>query len=283
MRSRVQKRGGRGKDVELRTSIKGEDQCYSISAMSRVFILGLIVFLFASTAQAGLLDRDMRESAFLDDLLHARQNRYVQNPLYSYFAGPRKKRLAPLASRDLLGQIISHAETYRYTVQPNDTLKKIAREHQTTLEVIKQINKIKSSRIKPGQKFWIPYAPLVIEINKTRNRLYVKTGGVLLKDYPVSTGKSEAQTPLGVFFIRSRYPFPTWFHKGVVVSSSSPDNFLGTRWLGFDEPKYGIHGTIFPEQIGQSVSKGCVRMKNEDVEELYEVVPVGTAVIISGN
>jgi LysM repeat protein len=249
--------------------------------MGRVVILCLVIFLFASTAQAGLLERDIREKAFLDDLLHARYNPFVQNPVFSYFAGPERQRIAPLAGRDLLGLICSRAQMFRYTVQPNDSLKSIAREHRTTVELIKQVNKITSDRIKPGQKLWLPDALLTIEINKTRNRLYVKVGDVLLKDYPVSTGKSEAQTPRGVFFIRSRYPFPTWFHKGEVVSSSSPDNFLGSRWLGLDEPQYGIHGTIFPEQIGQSVSKGCVRMKNEDVEELYEVVPIGTAVIIT--
>jgi LysM repeat protein len=251
--------------------------------MGRVVSLCLVIFLFASTAEARLLERDMREKAFLSDLLRAKYNRYVENPIYSYFAGPERQRIAPPARRDLLSLICSRAQAISYTVQPNDSLKKIAREHRTTIELIKQINKIRSDHIRPGQKLWLPYAPLVIEINKTQNRLYVKTGVVLLKEYPVSTGMSDTQTPRGVFFIRSRYPFPTWFHKGVVVSSSSPDNFLGTRWLGLDEPQYGIHGTIFPELIGQSVSKGCVRMKNEDVEELYEVVPIGTAVIITGN
>ena len=117
--------------------------------------------------------------------------------------------------------------------------------------------------------------------NKTFNRLYLKAGGVLIKEYPVSTGKSSAQTPLGIFLIQSRYPYPTWFHKGVVVPGGAPDNFLGTRWLGLDKPQYGIHGTIFPEQIGQSVSKGCIRMKNEDIEELYEFIPIGTVVVIT--
>jgi lipoprotein-anchoring transpeptidase ErfK/SrfK len=65
-----------------------------------------------------------------------------------------------------------------------------------------------------------------------------------------------------------------------VVPPRSPENFLGTRWLGFNIPKYGIHGTIYPELIGQSVSGGCVRMRNEDVEELYAIIPVGTKVVI---
>jgi hypothetical protein len=54
---------------------------------------------------------------------------------------------------------------------------------------------------------------------------------------------------------------------------------LGTRRLDLGDG-YGIHGTDNPASIGQSVSHGCVRMHNEDVERLYPMVPVGTAVYI---
>jgi len=54
---------------------------------------------------------------------------------------------------------------------------------------------------------------------------------------------------------------------------------LGTRRLDLGDG-YGIHGTDEPKSIGQSVSHGCVRMLNKDVEQLYPMVPVGTAVYI---
>ncbi len=54
---------------------------------------------------------------------------------------------------------------------------------------------------------------------------------------------------------------------------------LGTRRLELGDG-YGIHGTDHPESIGQSVSHGCVRMRNEDIEKLYPMVPVGTPVYI---
>ena len=50
---------------------------------------------------------------------------------------------------------------------------------------------------------------------------------------------------------------------------------LGTRRLVLGDG-YGIHGTNAPETIGRSVSHGCVRLRNEDIEKLYEMVPVGT-------
>ena len=54
---------------------------------------------------------------------------------------------------------------------------------------------------------------------------------------------------------------------------------MGTRRLELGDG-YGIHGTDHPESIGQSVSHGCVRMRNEDIEKLYPMVPVGTPVYI---
>jgi hypothetical protein len=54
---------------------------------------------------------------------------------------------------------------------------------------------------------------------------------------------------------------------------------LGTRRLVLGDG-YGIHGTNLPETIGRSVSHGCVRLRNEDIEKLYDMVPVGTPVYI---
>jgi lipoprotein-anchoring transpeptidase ErfK/SrfK len=54
---------------------------------------------------------------------------------------------------------------------------------------------------------------------------------------------------------------------------------LGTRRLVLGDG-YGIHGTNAPETIGRSVSHGCVRLRNEDIEKLYDMVPVGTPVYI---
>jgi L,D-transpeptidase-like protein len=57
------------------------------------------------------------------------------------------------------------------------------------------------------------------------------------------------------------------------------DGVLGTRRLNLGDG-YGIHGTNKPETVGQAVSHGCVRMRNEDIERLFEMVPVGTPVYI---
>ena len=50
--------------------------------------------------------------------------------------------------------------------------------------------------------------------------------------------------------------------------------------MGFSLASYGIHGTTLPETIGTNATEGCVRMYNQDVEELYVIVPAGVTVTI---
>ena len=172
------------------------------------------------------------------------------------------------------------SETVYYRVKPGDTLGKIAKAYGTTVELIKKKNSLKNNKIKDDQYLLLLAKPFQMHIIKHLNQLKLEFNGRLIKVYPISTGKAQTTTPLGQFEIRSRYPNPIWFHHGDIVPAGSPKNFLGTRWLGFNIPQYGIHGTIYPELIGQSVSGGCVRMKNQDIEELYAIIPIGTKVSI---
>ena len=109
--------------------------------------------------------------------------------------------------------------------------------------------------------------------------MLLKSDEEVIKTYIVSTGKDNC-TPVGVFKIVNKLANPTWFKAGAVVSSGSPENVLGTRWMGFDLAGYGIHGTTEPKDLGKQVTQGCVRLSNSDVEELYNIVPTGTEVSI---
>ena len=169
--------------------------------------------------------------------------------------------------------------TQYYTIAPGDTLGKITRKFGTTLELTKRRNHMESDAIMPGHKLSVWTIPFTIHIDKSDNTLTLKAGEEIVKVYPVSTGKDNS-SPIGKFIIKDRFENPVWFHKGEVVPANDPKNLLGTRWLGFDLPKYGIHGTLYPDMIGQQVSSGCIRMRNEDVQGLYDYIAVGTAVTI---
>jgi len=62
------------------------------------------------------------------------------------------------------------------------------------------------------------------------------------------------------------------------VVAPGKTNPLGSRWMGLSAKGYGIHGTNVPTSIGKAASHGCIRMAKHDLEELFEMVTVGTIV-----
>jgi lipoprotein-anchoring transpeptidase ErfK/SrfK len=167
----------------------------------------------------------------------------------------------------------------KYTVKPSDTLAKIAKEFNATVELIKIANSLTSDTIRPGEQFKVNACKYSIVVDKSQNLLFLKSADAIIKTYIVSTGKNNS-TPVGNFKIVIKQPNPTWFKTGAVIAPDSPQNILGTRWLGLEAKGYGIHGTTEPQDLGKQVTMGCVRMHNKDVEELYDIVPVGTEVTI---
>jgi len=164
-------------------------------------------------------------------------------------------------------------------VQVGDTLGKLAKKYGTTIELIKKKNNLSGDVIRVGQKLYVWTGSLNIFVDKSQNILILKDGDQVLKVYSVATGANNT-TPVGTFKITSKLVDPVWFKAGAVIPPESPQNVLGSRWMGFDLAGYGIHGTVEPDKMGQQVTAGCVRMRNEDVEQIFDLVPVGTSVTI---
>ena len=116
-----------------------------------------------------------------------------------------------------------------------------------------------------------------IQINVASKTLRLFDHGSLKKEYPVAVGKPATKTPIGSFTIKSKVVNPYW--KNV---APGPQNPLGRRWMGISisSGSYGIHGNNVPSSISTFASGGCVRMYNNDVEELYAMVGIKTPVQI---
>ncbi len=166
-----------------------------------------------------------------------------------------------------------------YDVKPGDTLGKIAAANHTTVEFLRRSNGLKRDVIQAGKKLKVPKGHFNIVVDKSQNELMLTENNQFIKTYRVATGKDNS-TPVGTFKVINKIEHPVWYTQGAVVPPQSPENVLGTRWLGIDKPGYGIHGTLDPNAIGRQVTAGCVRMTNSDVEELFSIVPIGTEVMI---
>lgn len=189
-----------------------------------------------------------------------------------------QKRIDDINIKLLFSSVII-PKSIAYEIKPGDTLTMIAREFKTTPDLIKKSNNLSSDIIIPGRKIKVCTATFNILVDKSQNILILKNDEDIIKTYIVSTGKNNS-TPVGSFKITNKLINPTWFKVGAVVPPGSPENILGTRWMGINLPSYGIHGTTEPQSLGKQVTQGCVRMANQEVEEIYTIVPLGTEVTI---
>ncbi|MFD1745875.1 L,D-transpeptidase [Rhizobium helianthi] len=136
------------------------------------------------------------------------------------------------------------------------------------------------------------HAPGTIVIDTNNRFLYLVMENGQAKRYGVGVGKPGFEWA-GTHKVTRKAEWPSWHPpkemiareaaKGHYLPASmqgGPENPLGARALYLGSTLYRIHGTNAPWTIGSAVSSGCIRMRNEDVTDLYGRVPVGTKVIV---
>ena len=262
--------------------------------IAAVFLLLIVTVVFASLGKAKVTPKAPGEntasvSGWLSQAkaLEAKGKlsdaKNIYQKLISDFSGSSEvmnwqKKAEDLNIR-LLFSPVSTVGSKLYEIKPGDTLVKIAKEFKTTADLIMKANGMPNDLLIPGRKIKVWTQGFTIVVDKSQNVLLLKTNEEVFKTYVVATGANNS-TPTGNFKITNKLANPTWFKAGAVVAAGSPENILGTRWLGFDLAGYGIHGTTEPQSLGRQVTQGCVRMLNAEVEELYTIVPVGTEVTI---
>ncbi len=154
----------------------------------------------------------------------------------------------------------------------------------------------------PDQKV---HATLSLHVNVPRQTLEIRENGQILREFPVSTSRfglgcepGSYKTPLGKFAVSEKHgagaPLGAHFvsrqFTGKIAGPGGDEDLVLTRilWLEGLEPGNAntkdryiyIHGTNQEHLIGTPASHGCVRMKNADICELYELIPEGTPVEI---
>ena len=174
-----------------------------------------------------------------------------------------------------------------YTVKRGDYLQKIARQFNTTISLIKKMNRMQTDTIRVGARLLVFEGSFSIRVSKNNNLLDLLLNEQLFKRYPVGTGKF-GKTPAVDFSVYDKVIEPPWTRPADnrLIEYGDPENVLGTRWMALKSAEnsslkgFGIHGTWERDSIGAQSSAGCVRMFNEDVEELFDLVPRKSRVTI---
>ncbi|MDF9406905.1 MAG: putative L,D-transpeptidase YkuD [Pelotomaculum sp. PtaB.Bin013] len=118
----------------------------------------------------------------------------------------------------------------------------------------------------------VTVAPEYVIIIDTRTlQLSLRQFGREIGVFPVAVGTPNTPTPLG-----------DW---KIIQKTKNPGGPFGVRWMRLNCPwgGYGIHGTDNEASIGSAASHGCIRMRNDDITRIYELVPLGTRVKITGD
>jgi lipoprotein-anchoring transpeptidase ErfK/SrfK len=174
-----------------------------------------------------------------------------------------------------------------YVIESGDYLQKIAKKYNTTVALLKVMNGLETDMIRLGDRMLVFNGDFSIRVSKSRNELDLLLGDRLFKRYRVGTGEF-GKTPVAEFKLVDKIVEPPWTRPsdGRQIEYGDPENVLGSRWMAIkseEHPEltgFGIHGTWERDSIGKQSSAGCIRMLNEDVEELFDLVPRQTSVKI---
>jgi len=176
-----------------------------------------------------------------------------------------------------------------HTVVAGESLAKIAARcrrdkifvEDGTLAILNRIPNANVVRV--GQRLKIPVEPIRSVVEKRSYSLAVYVGDALLRMYWVGHGEAD-KTPVTDFVVGDKEPRPQWTAPdGNVYAYGDPKNILGEYFIKLLHDSYtgfGIHGTPMPETIGTMSSMGCVRMRADDIAELFRLLPRGTVVSV---
>jgi L,D-transpeptidase ErfK/SrfK len=166
-----------------------------------------------------------------------------------------------------------------YTVESGDILSKVANRYRLSWQYLAKLNRVDPKRIRAGQKLKVVRGPFSAAINLSEFRLTIHLQGYFVKSYLVGIGK-DGQGPMGALAVLDKVENPQYTDpNGKVIAGDDPANPLGERWLDLGDG-YGIHGTTEPNSIGQAASRGCIRMRDADIIEVYDFLVPGSEVVI---
>jgi lipoprotein-anchoring transpeptidase ErfK/SrfK len=128
----------------------------------------------------------------------------------------------------------------------------------------------------------------VVTVSHAERTVRVFEHGQVVTSYPVAVGQPAYPTPNGTFAVQTMQKDPAWNVPnsewagdlaGKTIPGGDPANPLIARFIGFDG-SVGFHGTADIASLGTAASHGCVRMRPDDVKDLYDRVSVGTTVYV---
>ena len=198
-----------------------------------------------------------------------------------YWNQPAQKSSIDLEINDLARKIFFDKNVHylpAYKIAPGDQLTKVARKYDVPWEYLARLNQVNPAKIRAGDTLKVQQGPFSAIVDLSEFELTIHSRGYYVCKFNVGTGKNGA-SPIGTFKVKNKEVNPVYYGSDKVIDRDDPQNPLGERWLDIGN-SFGIHGTNEPDSIGKAESKGCIRMKNTDVELVYDLLIIGSEVTI---
>ncbi len=221
-------------------------------------------------------------------------NETLKMPMSEVLRDEIKRQLSLLAERWLFSREVLEGDTLTewYQVKPGDLLARISNQYKVPYEILMEINHSqKAEALQAGQTIKVIRGPFHAVISRSRFTLDLYLQDQYIKTYKIGLGIPGRDTPTGLWRVKANDKLirPTWTDPdtGRRYVASDPDYPLGSRWIGLEgregEAKgrsgFAIHGTKEPETIGTRSSRGCIRLFNGDVIELYNLLYGGQSLV----
>lgn len=199
-----------------------------------------------------------------------------------------KARLTELSKTWLFGKKVLTGDTMTeyYRVHPGEVLSTIGRKFNVPHGILLTINNLKSPRLlQAGQTIKVIKGPFHVKIYRSTFTMDLYLGNkMFIKSYRIGLGSKDKETPAGRWRVKSggKMIEPTWFDEinQRTFHAGDKDYPLGSRWIAIeglddhikDRTGFAIHGTKDPTSIEKRMSRGCIRLYNGDVIELYNLL-----------
>jgi LysM repeat protein len=216
-----------------------------------------------------------------------RLNRLLQTPITPAQRQTIKDEMAKLSKDWLFGPAAFPGDLLcdTYTVKRGDFLDILGRRMKVPYEILMQINNIaRPQALQAGRPLKVIHGPFHVKVSRSTFTLDLYLQDMYVRSFRVGLGKPGFETPLGHWHVQERGKLikPTWTDPdtGRQYKSTDPDYPLGARWIGLEgidgmakgRTGFAIHGTKDPDQVGAAGSRGCIRMYNDDVVLIYNLL-----------
>ena len=206
-----------------------------------------------------------------------------------------KKQLSELADKWLFSGAVFEQDKLcgSYKVELGDKLKTIGRRFKVPYEVLMKINNItRPKALRAGETIKVINGPFHARIYRSAFTMDLYLQDTFVRSFPVVLGRPGMETPTGYWVVRpdGKLISPTWTdtYTGKTYEAQDPDYPLGSRWIGLEGVEgsakgrtgFAIHGTTAQEELGTARSRGCIRLYDENVILVYDLLVQGLSHLV---